>query len=431
MSESVTEQPLSQETLSPTTREQLEFTQPKLLENTDTAVKRVPIHAEEEAQIKSRVAEKMRALEKVDIYADDEDGIVNAFADIFSESDAKRKQSMDLSNYFTQRNFRGAQDSQSFKAVTDLAGALQKYDPSKFNLSEPEGLMKWLPLPGFAKKGFANYMRSFKEAQGQIDELMDGVAQVAEDGIKSKAELKAFDKKLLKLSKELRIEYETFSEVSNSVESYLGELKERDPMKADKIETELRYRLAQARQDTLTTLLQTLNGSILVSSLVRTQDMLITGAKRASSSGRLILTINQTIAGSVSEQKDAYELLQKVDQLIGDMTEGNAAMVQEHVRRMKELAASPLGQADKLQKAFALGIEAINELQTAQKTITANIEANIVKSEEILKDVTGRLNADSVAIETFGAVVESSQALAAKRADASNEQKATRPKAGM
>jgi hypothetical protein len=430
MSESVTALPISAP-LSETTRAEIEFTQPKLVESADLAVNRIPLRSEEEVQIKARVDQKLKALEKVDIYADDEDGIVTAFADIFSEADAKRKQSMELSNYFTQRNFRGAQDSESFKAVTGLAEALHKFDPSKFDLSQPEGLLKWLPIPGMAKKGLANYARSFKEAQGQIDELMDGVAQVAEDGVKSKIELKSFDKKLLKLSKELRIEYETLTEVSKGIDAYLGELKERDPMKADKIETELRYRLAQARQDTQTTLLQTINGSILISSLVRTQDMIITGAKRASTSGRLILTINQTIAGSISEQKDAQMLLERVDSIIGDMTEGNAKMTLEHVQRMKELAASPLGQAAKLEKAFALGIQAINELQTAQKTITANIENNIVKADEILKKATGQLSADNVAIETFGAAVESSQALAASRANLSKEATASRPKTGM
>lgn len=392
-------------------------TQAAYVQDPDSAVKRVPLNNAERDEIKAKVKEKMAALEAVDIYAGDTEGISKAFSDIFSRADANRQATAELANYFTQRNFRGAQDSTSFKAVTDLAAALQKYDPSKFDLTEPEGLMRYIPLPGVAKRGIANYMRSFKEAQGQIESLMDGVAEVAEDGVKAKTELKVFDGKLLKLSKELRIQYETFNEINASAQEYLADLKERDPAKADKVESELLYRLAEARLDTLTTLLQALNGSILVSSLIKTQDMIITGAQRASSSGRLILTINQTAAASAQEQQNARELIEAVNTTIGNMTEGTSKMVLEHSKKMKELASSPLGQAEKLKAAFQMGFQALDELRDVQKQVTARMEQNISTMESIHQNAAERLSAEARAAGSFKEIVESGEQLAKAQAN--------------
>jgi uncharacterized protein YaaN involved in tellurite resistance len=367
------------------------------------------------AKVKSLVQEKMKALEEVDIYSGDTEGISQAFSDIFSRADANRAATSDLANYFTKRNFRGAQDSVSFKSVTELASALKKYDPSKYDLTEPTGIMKFMPaaLRNALPQGVDNYMRSFKEAQGQIELLMDGVAGVAEDGIKAKQELKTFDGKLLKLAKELRVQFETFNEVAKCVDEYLADLTERDPMKADKVRSELIYRVAEARMDTLTTLLQAMNGSILVSSLVKTQDMIITGAQRASSSGRLILTINQTSAAAASEQSDARELLETVNNTIGNMTEGTAKMVNDHVKKMKELASAPMGQAEKLKAAFALGFNALDELRDVQIQVAKRMEDNIASMETVYQDASARIKSEATAVGAFKEIVDGSASIAA------------------
>ena len=433
MSDSVTlEKPTAS---SAETQQQIAAAAANFVKDPDAAVKRVPITVDEQARVKDGVKAKLAELDKVDIYSGDADGISKAFQDIFSRADANKTATAELANYFTKRNFRGAQDSTSFKAVTDLAAALQKYNPDKFDLTTPEGWLGKIPLLN-KSRGIANYMRSFKEAQGQIEELMDGVASVAEDGVKAKEELKVFDAKLLKLAKELRVQYETFTELAKSVDEYLVDLAERDPMKADKVRDELTYRIAEARMDTLTTLLQAQNGSILVSSLVKTQDMIITGAARASSSGRLILTINQTTAASVSEQADAANLLGAVNDVIGTLTESNAKMVQEHVKKMKDLASSPIGQTDKLKAAFNMGFAALDDLKDVQKQVAARIETNITSLEGIYTDANARLNAESQATAAFGQVVAGSAELAKARVDAANKAKANSdspapPKVGM
>jgi uncharacterized protein YaaN involved in tellurite resistance len=424
MSDSINiEKPALSEGLS----NELDKTKAIYVEKPETAIARIPVSETERAQVKELVKEKMKSLEAVDIYSGDTEGITKAFADIFSRADANKAATAELANYFTKRNFRGAQDKTSFNAVTDLAAALQKYDPSKFNFTEPEGMMRFIPLPGAAKRGMANYMRSFKEAQGQIEQLMDGVAQVAEDGVKAKDELKIFDGKLLKLAKQLRVEYETFTEISQSVTEYLSDLKERDPMKADKVESELKYRVSEARLDSMTTLLQALNGSILVSSLVKTQDMIITGSQRASSSGRLILTINQTAAASANEQTNARELLEAVNTTIGNMTEGTSRLVLEHTKKMKELASSPLGQADKLKAAFQMSFQSLDELKNVQKEVSARMEQNIVGLEGVYKDATSRINAETQAVGAFKEIVAAGEGLAkldAQAAEPTVERKA-------
>lgn len=372
----------------------------------------IPLKEAERDRVKDEVKRKMAQLEEVDIYSGEADTIAKAFEDIFSRADANRQSTAELANNFTQRNFRGAQDKSSFKAVTDLAAALQKYDPRKFDLTEPEGFMRYVPMPGSAKRGIANYMRSFKEAQGQINSLMDGVDSVADDGVKAKEELKDFNAKLLKLAKELRVQYETFNEISTSVGQYLADLKERDPTKAQMVESELVYRITEARLDTLTTLLQAKNGSILATALMQTQDMIIVGAKRVSSSGRLILTINQTAAAAAGEQTGARELLQSANDTIGNMTESTAKLVLEHTKQMKALASSSLGPSEKLKAAFQAGFQALDELKNVQAEVTKKMESNIVNLEGIQKDAEARLSAHGQAVGAFQEAVVGGQALA-------------------
>jgi hypothetical protein len=423
MSESIILEKPSHE-LSETTQKELAALAPVFASDTDKAMTYVPYTDHEAAAVKDSVKAKMAALEKIDIYAETDENLTDAFSELFSSADARKAATRDLANKFTERNFRGgANDKERLKPVAALADALQKYNPSQFNLQEPTGLFKYLPK--FAKQGLSHYLLQFKEAQSSIEELMDGVANVAEEGIKSKAELKIFDKKLIRLAKELRIEYETFTEVSKSVEEYLGDLRERDPLKAEKIQSELAYRIAEARMDTMTTMLQAVNGSILVSSLLKTQDMIITGAKRASTSGMLILTINQTAASAAAEQSDGRELLESVNKIIGDMTEGNAAMIKEHVSKMKALASASLGPAEQLKKAFAMGLESLDELRDVSKIATNAINANIDGMDSLYQTATARLKAEDTAATAFHGVVQGSQELAASRQAA----KAKGPKA--
>lgn len=375
-------------------------------------VSSIPMKEAEREQVKEDVKRKMAQLEEVDIYSGEADTISKAFEDIFSRADANRQSTAELANHFTQRNFRGAQDKSSFKAVTDLAEALQKYDPRKFDLTEPEGFLRFIPLPGKAKRGLSNYMRSFKEAQGQINSLMDGVDDVADDGVKSKEELKDFNAKLLKLAKQLRVQYETFNEIRTSVDLYLADLKERDPTKAQMVESELVYRITEARMDTLTTLLQAKNGSILATALMQTQDMIIIGAKRVSSSGRLILTINQTAAAATGEQTGARNLLQSANDTIGNMTESTAKMVLEHTKEMKTLASSSLGPSEKLKAAFLAGFQALDELKNVQAEVTRKMESNITNLESIQRDAELRLSAHGTAVGAFQAAVVGGQTLA-------------------
>ena len=411
---------------STTLNEQMAATQANFLKTPEQVIGRIPVSSNEMEKIKNSVKEKLALLDQVDIYAGDADVISKSFQDIFLNAEANKKQTAELQNYFTKRNFRGAQDSTSFKAVTQLADALHQYNPDKFDLTSPGGIIGKIPFLN-KNRGIANYMRSFKDAQGQIEELMDGVSTVGEDGVKAKEELKVVDAKLLKLSKTLALEYETFDELAKSVDAYLEDLKERDPLKAEKVESELRYRIAEAKMDTLTTLLNSMNGSILVSSLMKTQDMIITSAARVSCNGRLILTINQTIAAAASEQIDAAHLLSTVNDVIGNLTESNAKMVQEHVKQMKELASAPIGQVDKLKAAYSMGFAALDELKDVQKQVAARIETNIASLETIYTDASARINAEQNAKRAFGNLVAGSAELAKLSEDQRKENESAPP----
>lgn len=380
----------------------------------DSSMKSVPFTEAERGQVQQKVADHLAALERVDIYTGTTADISDAFSEMFSSAKERHEATANLASRFTEQKFTNGRNPEGFKAVKAMADALQKYNPANFNMIEPTGLIKYLPK--FAKQGMSHYMLQFKEAQTSINQLMDGVQDVVEDGKQAIVELKILDDKFIRLAKELRIEYETFTLVGEKVEAYLADLRESDPLKADKVQTALMHRIAEARLDSRTTMLHAINGSMLTSSLQSTQQMLITAAQRASTTGRLILTINQTVAASSSEQSDQRELLESVNTIIGDMTQSTSLMMKEHIKKMQDLAGASLGPAEKLKKAYEMNAQSFEEMTKISAIATKSINVNIQSLDGIHKQAVERLHAEHAAAVAFDGIVKDAQNIAQAKA---------------
>lgn len=395
--------------LAPALQQEVDQAQAKF-KDVDSAMKSVPFTASETLEVQDKVKAHLEALGRVDIYSGSTQDISDAFAELFSKAKERHDATANLASRFTEQKFTNGRNPEGFKAVKAMADALQKYNPANYNMVEPTGMVKYFPK--FVKQGLSHYLLQFKEAQTSINQLMDGVQDVVEDGKKAISELHILDDKFITLAKELRIEYETFTLVGEKVEEYLVDLRETDPLKADKVQTALMHRIAEARLDARTTMLHAINGSMLISSLQATQQMVITAAERASTTGRLILTINQTVAASASEQSDQRELLESVNKIIGDMTESTSVMMKDHIKKMKDLAGASLGPAEKLKAAFIMNAESFAEMNKISAIATKSINLNIQSLDSLHKEAILRLQAEQAAATAFEGIVKNAQNVA-------------------
>lgn len=381
-------------------------------EGLSKAAASVPLSEKDEKDITLEVSRQIEALRSVDIYAEDSDSetssnnIKHLIQNIFDSSARRRAETAEITNFFTQRNFSGRESTESFKAINDLRDALEKYDPRKFSLTSPERFLGFIPLPGMAKRRVKEYARKFKSAEGHINDIMDGVMSAKDDGVRAITELGVVEKKLLSLAKGLRKQYETFKVLGEKVEEYLSELDERDPIKSAKIRNEIMIRMRQEQMDTLTVLNHAILGVTEVGVLKRTQEMVILACDRVASTGRLILTINQTVAVATSEQAATAEMLTQVNGTINAMTESTAATLKDHTKVMRDLTENPLSAVETLSKAFDDAFSAVDELKKNQVEASEKAKQSVEKLEGVLGKAEERIATEKAALRAMNSAVE-------------------------
>lgn len=369
-----------------------------------TAAHAIPIHDAEAAEVEREVERTLDELRQVDIYSAEGD-VSKAFGSIFSSADKRRAETQAVTSMLTKRNYQGMEDSKSFEAVNQLRDALEDYDPKKFNLTSTERFLGFIPMPGMLKGKLKRYARKMQTAESHINEIMDGVEATREDGIRAKTELNTLEKNLLTLSKGLRVDHLKFKRLDERIHEYLDELGERDPIKAQKIRDELIFQIKQERLDTVTILNFAVIGVEQVGVLKKTQDMVIAGCKRASTSGRLILTINQSIATTAHEQKRGADLLGAVNETINGMTTDTAKQIRDHSKQMRELTESPLAAVEALQAAFTDTYAATDELKNHLREAAKKAQSSIEALEGTLQKSDDRAKAEKDAIDALGKVI--------------------------
>lgn len=366
----------------------------------------IPIQDAEAAAIEAEVQRTIDELRQVDIYAEDGD-VSKAFGAIFGSANKRRADTQSVSSKLSERNYKGMEDTKSFEAVNQLRDALEEYDPKKFNLTSTERFMGFIPMPGMLKGKLKRYARKMQTAESHINEIMDGVEGTREDGIRAKTELGSLEKGLLQLAKGLRIDHLKYKRLDERVHEYLDELGERDPIKAQKINDELIIKIKQERLDTVTILNFAIIGVEQVGILKKTQDMVIASCERAATSGRLILTINQSISMGAHEQKRAADLLGAVNETINGMTTDTAKTIRDHAKNMRELAESPLAAVDALQAAFKDTYAATDELKAHLKQAAIKAQGSIDALEGTLAKSDERTANEKAALAALGMVIDS------------------------
>lgn len=364
----------------------------------------IPVTDKETMEIDREVDEQLAKLRDVDIYSDDGD-VTAAFQQIFSSSQQRRNETREISSALSRRNYKGKADSEEFKAVNELRDALEEYDPSKFALTSTERFLGFIPMPGMLKKKLKSYARQMQTAESHINEIMAGVEATREDSVRATKELSQLDTSFLKLAKSLRIQHAKYKRLDERLHEYLDELKERDPMKAQKISDELIFKVKQERLDTVTVLNHAVLGSQQVGLLKQTQEMVKTSCDRLATNGRLIFEINQSVAATASDQARSEALITSANQTLNNMTEGTAKQIREHTEKMRALTENPITAVESLKKAFEDTRAAMTDLENHQKNAALRAQTSIDAMELSLKQADDRVASEKAALAALGSVV--------------------------
>ena len=372
---------------------------------TKERIEAIPMSDEDVKEIDDTVEQQLAALRQMDIYSEETE-TSKTINDLFDSSRQRRSEAEEISSAFMQRNYKGLEDSDQFKAINDMENILTEYDPSRFDLAAPEKIFGLIPKPKFMQNKINSYFRKFRSAEQHLNEIMGGVMSVHDDGVRNLAELQALEKRMLKLAKSLKKTLLIQQKLAEKVEGYVAEIEDRDPTKAEKIRDEISFKLNSEILETYTVLNTVMLGQLEMGPMKRTQQMIITSCERVTTTGKLILVINQTISLSANEQGRAIDVLEGVTERINSSTESNARLVKEHIQRAKEFASNPLAAVESMQKAYTDAFAALDELKRADKELATKVKGSIAKMEQVHKRAEEKITAQASAMGAFKEIVE-------------------------
>lgn len=366
--------------------------------------KGIPLSQSDEIEIASNTEKIMSQLRNVDIYSEDivtNDGLSSALRDIFKEASDRKGQVASLTNSFTKRNFQGMEDSSSHSALHEMQQILDEYNPKEYKLNQPEKILGFLPVPDSIKSKMMKYARKFKAAETRINEVILGIMKSRDEGLVSVKELEQVQKQLQQLSKQLTVQYKTFKSLADQIDPYIEELRDRDSLKAEKIEREIRSVLYQNMIDTLEILNYTKLGFTQVGILKETQNTLNTQMDRLANSGMVILQINQTISVSLFKQQQQGEIVDNIQKTMTSLTESAAKGISDHAKHVKELSEKPMQSVETIQAAFDSTINAVKDLDTARANSVSRAKAAIESLEKQNDVMTNEIDKTRLAAEAM------------------------------
>lgn len=388
-----------------------------LVDRMDKSVaKRVPLTDEDRVEIAGTVEAQMSSLKKIDYWGEDDSAISKQISQIFDNSAKRRAEVDSITSTFSQKNFVGRESSLSMKSINDLREAIAENDPANFKLTTPERLLGFIPMPGMLKKRVANYANKFKTAEVHINEIMTAVLESRDNAIRAEEEIGTVETKLRRLAKGLKKQHEVFKEMTSKVDEFIGELEKDDPQTAAKIRKEVMNRMLEEHRDTLTALNSGLVGITQMGVLKETQRMLIINADRMATTGRLILTISQTIAVAADEQIQMAEMLDKVNGTINDLQTGTAENVKNHAKAMREMSSNPIAAIEALTSAYADTFAALDEVEKYQDEAGKKAKDSIAAMESLASRAEDKAATKGAALKAFAGIVNTVQ----DRVDAAN-----------
>ena len=372
--------------VAPFTLEAPEVITPVAMEVSKSAV---PLKAEVKAAVDDQVARFVDALLKEDLHTDAfKAKLDSAFA--LGKEEVSTAASL-MQGRFMQRNMAGVESSPAFKAMADIRGHLDELNPGKEgDLLQPNKLLGLIP---YGNKLQA-YFRKFESAGEQLGKSMTQL-YAARDGVQLDiADIEATRSKLWEAMNKLAAAAHFAESLDSKLAAKVDALQASDPQRAQALRQEVLFYARQNLTDILTQQAVCVNGYLALDVLKKTGREMMNGCTRVATTGMSALAVAQTVARATGNQIQVMEMLQGVNNTIGNLISETGRQLNQHVDATAQFASNPMIGIEKMQEMFDQTYKAMDAMDNfrakAIDTMGQNnkiMKAQIAQSEQYVDRV--------------------------------------------
>jgi uncharacterized protein YaaN involved in tellurite resistance len=364
----------------------------------------VPLKPEVKAAVDDQVARFVDALLKEDVHTDTfKSKLDSAFA--LGKEEVSTAASL-MQGRFMQRNMVGVETSPAFKAMGDIRSQLDELNPGKDgDLLQPNKLLGIIP---FGNKLQA-YFRKFESAGDQLKKAMTQLYAARDEVQMDIADIEATRGKLWEAMQKLAAAAHFSESLDAKLAAKVAAIEATDPQRAQALRQEVLFYARQNLTDILTQQAVCVNGYLALDVLKKTGREMMNGCTRVATTGMSALAVAQTVARATGNQIAVMDMLQGVNNTIGDLISQTGKQLNQHVDATAQFASNPMIGIEKMQEMFDQTYKAMDAMDSFRaKAIDTMGQNNAIMKAQIAKSDQ---YVDRVRQQQARAVVGSSAAL--------------------
>ena len=341
----------------------------------------VPLKPEVKAAVDDQVARFVDALLREDVHTDAfKSKLDSAFA--LGKEEVSTAASL-MQGRFMQRNMVGVETSPAFKAMGDIRSQLDDLNPGKDgDLLQPNKLLGIIP---FGNKLQA-YFRKFESAGDQLKKAMTQLYAARDEVQMDVVDIEATRGKLWEAMQKLAAAAHFAESLDAKLAAKVAALEATDPQRAQALRQEVLFYARQNLTDILTQQAVCVNGYLALDVLKKTGREMMNGCTRVATTGMSALAVAQTVARATGNQIAVMDMLQGVNNTIGDLISQTGKQLNQHVDATAQFASNPMIGIEKMQEMFDQTYKAMDAMDSFRaKAIDAMGQNNAIMKAQIAK----------------------------------------------
>ena len=341
----------------------------------------VPLKPEVKAAVDDQVARFVEALLKEDVHTDAfKSKLDSAFA--LGKEEVSTAASL-MQGRFMQRNMVGVETSPAFKAMGDIRVQLDELNPGKDgDLLQPNKLLGIIP---FGNKLQA-YFRKFESAGDQLKKAMTQLYAARDEVQLDIADIEATRGKLWEAMQKLAAAAHFSESLDAKLAAKVESIAATDPQRAQALRQEVLFYARQNLTDILTQQAVCVNGYLALDVLKKTGREMMNGCTRVATTGMSALAVAQTVARATGNQIAVMDMLQGVNNTIGDLISQTGKQLNQHVDATAQFASNPMIGIEKMQEMFDQTYKAMDAMDSFRaKAIDTMGQNNAIMKAQISK----------------------------------------------
>ena len=341
----------------------------------------VPLKPEVKAAVDDQVARFVDALLKEDVHTDAfKSKLDSAFA--LGKEEVSTAASL-MQGRFMQRNMVGVETSPAFKAMGDIRVQLDELNPGKDgDLLQPNKLLGIIP---FGNKLQA-YFRKFESAGDQLKKAMTQLYAARDEVQMDIADIEATRGKLWEAMQKLAAAAHFSESLDAKLAAKVAAIEATDPQRAQALRQEVLFYARQNLTDILTQQAVCVNGYLALDVLKKTGREMMNGCTRVATTGMSALAVAQTVARATGNQIAVMDMLQGVNNTIGDLISQTGKQLNQHVDATAQFASNPMIGIEKMQEMFDQTYKAMDAMDSFRaKAIDTMGQNNAIMKAQIAK----------------------------------------------